>query len=510
MELDAGQKVRISNGEEATVTGKPARAGEGLVYQVSLNGRDMLLRWFPKPAGDDLYRKIGNIVDGGAPSVLFVWPLYLTEKKEDGSWGYVSDLTPNGFYDLGSVLLGRTKFSSLSAMLSAAMKLCGCFRQLYEKGLCFSDLTDSNVFIAPEIGDVRIGGGANLAENSRPVAAAQGAQDQATVSSGEGTPGITIVKPETGAVHVSGGENPSQQEQPSGDIPNAQGTAPEAAGESVPPSSPAAHEAGYATVSDGESPLQDSSPSAPGAISRCLAPEVICGGAPDACSDSFSLSVILFILFFGNHPFEGAAAARHPYLTDEIRRKLYGSEAVFIFDPENKNNRPVRGIHQSVLRSWPSFPKVLKDAFVQEFCQMGVRNPKSRLPVWLWEGKIREVRDMLISCPNCGKEMFIGSKCPFCAKSAAISVLVINGGRTVPLVLGKIIWLEGDIAAEVIKDQEGTLLIKNNSLESWSVVTPSGKNKTVPPHGIMPVRDGIRISFRPIVSPHLTAVISNQ
>ena len=106
--------------------------------------------------------------------------------------------------------------------------------------------------------------------------------------------------------------------------------------------------------------------------------------------------------------------------------------------------------------------------------------------------------------------MFIGSKCPFCAKSAAISVLVINGGRTVPLVLGKIIWLEGDIAAEVIKDQEGTLLIKNNSLESWSVVTPSGKNKTVPPHGIMPVRDGIRISFRPIVSPHLTAVISNQ
>ena len=480
MELDAGQKVLISNGEEATVTGKPERTGEGLLYQVSLNGRDMLLRWFHKPAGDDLYRKTGNIINDRAPSAYFIWPLYQTEKKEDGSWGYVIGLPPEGFYDLGSVLLGRAKFSSYSAMLSAALRLCCCFSQLNEKGLCFSDLTDGSVLISPESGDVRIIGGDNLAERNQPAAAAQGAPDQAPVSSGEGTPGITVVTPETGAVHISGVENPPQEGHPAGDIQEAAAAAPESVGESAP----------------------ESRPAAPGPLSRYLAPEVICGGAPDVRSDSFSLSVILFILFFGNHPFEGAAAAKYPYLTDEIRRKLYGSGAVFIFDPENESNRPVRGIHQGVMRSWPSFPKVLRDAFVREFCQDGVRNPRSRLPAWEWEGKIREASEQLVRCPNCGKEMFTASSagpavCPGCQKPLYTSVLVINGIRTVPLMLGRKIAVAGGMPeAEVTRDQEGKLLIKNLSSElCWSVKTPSGKDKAVPPQGIMPVKEGLRIKF---------------
>ena len=488
MELDAGQKVVIPNVGDAAVTGKPERVGEGLVYPVSLNGRDMLLKWYQKPTGDDLYRKIGSI-NGKAPSASFIWPLYQTDKREDGSWGYVIGLPPEDFSDLGSVLLGRTKFSSHSAMLSAALRLCGCFRQLHEKGFCFSNLTDSSVLINPESGDVRIIGGDNLAERNQPAAAAQGAPDQAPVSSGEGNPGITVVTPETGAVHVSGGENPPQGGHPAGDIQEAAAAAPESAGESAP----------------------ESRPAAPGPLSRYLAPEVICGGAPDACSDSFSLSVILFILFFGNHPFEGAAAAQHSYLTDEIRRKLYGSEAVFIFDPENKSNRPVRGIHQSVISGWPSFPKVLKDAFVREFCQEGVRNPRSRLPARLWEGKIRETSEQLVSCPNCGKEMFTGAAagpavCPGCQKPLYTSVLVINGIRPVPLMLGRKIAIAGGMPeAEVTKDLQGTLMIKNLSSAIWSVETPKGNHKEVRSQGIMPVKEGLRIKF----SENCTAEIRN-
>ena len=489
MELDAGQKVGIPNVGEAAVTGKPERDGEGLVYPVSLNGRDMLLTWYQKPTGDDLYRQIGSI-SGKAPSASFIWPLYQTEKAEDGSWGYVIGLPPAGFSDLGSVLLGRAKFSSLSAMLKAALSLCGSFRQLNEKGFCFSDLTDGSVLINPESGDIRIIGGDNLAERNQPAAAVQGAQDQAPVSSGEVTPGITVVTPETSAVHVSGGENPPQGGHPAGDIQGAAAAAPESAGESAP----------------------ESRSAAPGPLSRYLAPEVICGGAPDACSDRFSLSVILFILFFGNHPFEGAAAAQHSYLTDEIRRKLYGSEAVFIFDPENESNRPVRGVHQGVMRSWPSFPNVLKDAFVREFCQEGVRNPSSRLPARLWEDKIREARELLVRCQNCGKEMFTGATagpavCPGCQKPLYTSVLVINGIRRVPLTLGRKIAVAGGMPeAEVTKDQECNLLIKNLSAElCWSVVTPSGKTKTVPPQGIMPVKEGLRIKF----SENCTAEIRN-
>ena len=187
------------------------------------------------------------------------------------------------------------------------------------------------------------------------------------------------------------------------------------------------------------------------------------------------------------------------------------SGAVFIFDPENENNRPVRGIHQSVIRSWPSFPKVLKDAFVREFCQEGVRNPRSRLPAGVWEGKIREACEQLVRCPNCGKEMFTGAAagpavCPGCQKPLYTSVLVINGIRTVPLMLGRKIAIGDSMPdAEVTRDPQGTLMIKNLSSARWSVETPSGNHKTVPSQGFMPVKAGLRIKF----SENCTAEIRN-
>ena len=100
MELDAGQKVVIPNVGDAAVTGKPERVGEGLVYPVSLNGRDMLLKWYQKPTGDDLYRKIGSI-NGKAPSASSIWPQYRTEKNDDGSWGYFIGL-PRAFQTLAA------------------------------------------------------------------------------------------------------------------------------------------------------------------------------------------------------------------------------------------------------------------------------------------------------------------------------------------------------------------------------------------------------------------------
>ena len=63
--------------------------------------------------------------------------------------------------------------------------------------------------------------------------------------------------------------------------------------------------------------------------------------------------------------------------------------------------------------------------------------------------------------------------------------------------LGRKIAVAGGMPeAEVTRDQEGKLLIKNLSSElCWSVKTPSGKDKAVPPQGIMPVKEGLRIKF---------------
>ena len=63
---------------------------------------------------------------------------------------------------------------------------------------------------------------------------------------------------------------------------------------------------------------------------RYMAPEIVAGGIPDKYSDRFSLSVILFMLFFANHPFEGAKVVACPCMTEAFEKRFYGSEALFI------------------------------------------------------------------------------------------------------------------------------------------------------------------------------------
>jgi len=92
-------------------------------------------------------------------------------------------------------------------------------------------------------------------------------------------------------------------------------------------------------------------------------------------------------------------------------------------------------------------------------------------------------------------------------KPVYTSVLVINVIRMIRMVLGRKIAIEGSMPeAQIVKDQEGTLMIKNLSSAFWSVETPSGNHKTVTPQGIMPVKECHRIKF----SENCTAEIRNR
>ena len=118
---------------------------------------------------------------------------------------------------------------------------------------------------------------------------------------------------------------------------------------------------------------------------RYMAPEIVAGGIPDKYSDRFSLSVILFMLFYANHPFEGAKVVACPCMTESFEKKFYGSEAVFIYDSTDKSNLPVRGIHQNVIRRWMAFPAKLREVFIEEFSQDKLKNPNKRMIESQWE-----------------------------------------------------------------------------------------------------------------------------
>ena len=81
---------------------------------------------------------------------------------------------------------------------------------------------------------------------------------------------------------------------------------------------------------------------------RYMAPEIVTGDAmPNSQTDRFSLAVILFLILCMNHPLEGAKSLV-PCLTPYEAEKLYGSEALFICDANDKSNAPVKNIHVNV------------------------------------------------------------------------------------------------------------------------------------------------------------------
>ena len=235
---------------------------------------------------------------------------------------------------------------------------------------------------------------------------------------------------------------------------------------------------------------------------RYMAPEVVAGGIPDKYSDRYSLSVILFMLFYANHPLEGAKVVACPCMTEIYEKKFYGSEAVFVYNPNDKSNLPVRGIHQNIIRRWPILPAVLSETFTREFSEEMLRNPQKRMIEQNWEKLIATLRDSLVICPHCKGETFIEegkNTCMNCGKSIDTALKLKLGARTLYLTEGTKLYIDYDNTADVqvLRDANaGMLLLKNLSPDvTWAAETPSGKTKAVAPGEMMPVKAGIKVSF---------------
>ena len=115
-----------------------------------------------------------------------------------------------------------------------------------------------------------------------------------------------------------------------------------------------------------------------------MAPEIVIGESkPNTHTDEFSLAVVLFMLLCANHPLEG----KHwtvPCLTPALEKRLYGSDALFIFDPNDDSNRPVKGVHNNVLKRWDFLPQYLKDIFNTAFSHDAITNPNRRVKYLDW------------------------------------------------------------------------------------------------------------------------------
>lgn len=239
---------------------------------------------------------------------------------------------------------------------------------------------------------------------------------------------------------------------------------------------------------------------------RYIAPEIVLGKTmPNCYSDRFSMTVMLFMFFCIDHPFEGMNVVRHPCMTEEIERRLFGEQLCFMYDDADAKNRPVRGVHSNAIMMWSLLPDVLKNTFKQEFSKEKLDTPEQRLTEMQWIDILTGVRDSLVRCPLCGDESFVTRKNASCINNRcngthSVAMWMETGNRSVPLICNNILRTgKGDTITGRVVLKPGTrdvLLIQNLTNHDWRVITPSNKSVTVAPRGFFPAKVGMKVEIK--------------
>lgn len=247
---------------------------------------------------------------------------------------------------------------------------------------------------------------------------------------------------------------------------------------------------------------------------RYMAPEIVLEkNKPNSLSDRFSMSIILYILFCLNHPLEGKRYLV-PALTPEHQKKLYGSEPLFMMDPnysssDDNPNGPHPVIHKNSIMVWQYLPDYMKDIFIRSFSQEACVKPSVRPKEIEWLKALTRFRSEIVSC-TCGNEIFTKEhqicRCDCCGKIIPIPFKLFLSEYSIPAVKDSRIYRcqlgvcnEKDALSPVAhvlekKDSPGVLGIKNRSENSWDAVTSKGAAKRVAPNDVVPLKDGIEFT----------------
>lgn len=421
-EFPRGQRIKVVSGGELEIIQKLGEGGQGVVYKVVYNNKELALKWYfanKLSDADRFYRNIQNNIRKGAPTRSFLWPLEITEYY-DGSFGYLMELRPLEYKDFSAFLLAKVRFASISAVVNAALCITNGFRELHNSGFSYQDLNDGNFFVNPKTGDVLICDNDNVAEYGD-------------------------------ALGIAG-------------------------------------------------------------KCRYMAPEVVMGKKkPDIHTDRFSLAVVLYLLLFLNHPLEGKGTMC-PCLTEELERKFYGTDPVFVWDKSNDTNRPVRGVHVNELKFWPIYPQFVRETFEEAFSKevMVGADIQHRVTEKKWQEVFTVLRDCLAVC-TCGGETFIdvkegSSKCINCGKDIQRPmVMKVKKYNFVVQPNKKIYACHAVHDSDDFREAKGMVItskqdpsligLKNDSDKNWTAILPNGATKSYGNGQVIKLGKGLKINF---------------
>lgn len=176
-------------------------------------------------------------------------------------------------------------------------------------------------------------------------------------------------------------------------------------------------------------------------VMNYMAPEVArCEKLPDHYTDQYSLAIILFRLFFNNHPMEGVESislhSDEHLSRQEADLSIYGTNPHYCLSTKFRINPPDKRSHADVIRLSKVYPIVLLNAFEQVFTK-GVTDPMARLTATEWRKILLQVRDCLVQVN--GREEFYYTTTPK-RLPAECRILRYENGRKVLCMPNKVLY----------------------------------------------------------------------
>lgn len=396
--------------------------GQGEVYEASVSGKLVALKWYFDHAATASQRSaLDTLIRKGAPSGRFLWPVDLAVANGRPNFGYIMPLRELRYKSISDLMKRRIE-PTFRALLTVGRELASNFLQLHSKGLCYCDISFGNVFFDPSSGEVLICDNDNVIVN------------------GAARTGGVIGTP------------------------------------------------------------------------RFMAPEIVRGESlPNTETDLFSLSVLLFYIFMLHHPLEGEKEAAIRSLDLPAMTLLYGKEPVFIFDPSNDSNRPVKGYHDNALAFWPLYPKFFQQLFIQAFTT-GLGEPQKRVRESVWRAAMEQTSDLVIYCSKCGRENIYDTEdpekscwgCklpvtkPLCLRFGTKMVMLNHDTKLYPHHVDqhRLHDFSQTVAAVQQHPTEPNIWgLKNLTGQSWSCTTQAGGLVEIPSGRSLTLAPGVKVHF---------------
>ena len=249
-----------------------------------------------------------------------------------------------------------------------------------------------------------------------------------------------------------------------------------------------------------------------------MAPEIIMGKAdPSTDTDLYSLAILLFNIWMWHHPMHGDHECSIHVWDLPAKKRIYGENPLFIFDPRNFSNRPNDPDYGTVRKRWQFCPNALKQAFIKSF-SVGLNEPGKRITEGEWQSLFLQLQDGILRCQTCNAENIwdetaLVVKCWHCGSELIIPpklLIKTSRGNTKVLLTYQMKLQSRHIDALCNVDETDKKLadlvqhpqdhriwgLRNLTSQPWTAVFPDGSKKEVPPQRSVSLNIGTRINIQ--------------